>query len=146
MRRTDGIVIDKASSAPATLLAVLLVVACESESDTSTDQQAATPCEAAWQVQCTRACDCQPGPECSFAPGAWQDDGGAHMVPGAVVQSEDACRQTLQRINCGSDGSGVVGADYAACEAALQTAACESFEAEGTTYTGVVPTPACDFL
>ena len=114
--------------------------------DDSEDAAADTPCRKAWQARCDRACACQTGPQCSFAPGSWTVDGGVVIVPATVVESEDACRGLLERINCGANGAGVEGADYEACETATAAAACEDFEGDGQPYSGVAPVSACDFL
>jgi hypothetical protein len=115
---------------------------CDDESESS----AGTPCQQAWQARCDRACACQSGPQCSFAPGGWTDDGGTTIVPASVVDSEDSCRGLLERINCGADRQGVFGADYATCQAEVAGAACEDFEIDGQQYSGVVPVSSCDFL
>ncbi len=105
-----------------------------------------TPCQQAWQARCDRACACQSGPQCAFAPGGWTYDGGSVIVPAAVVDSEEDCRGVLESVNCGADRQGVGEADYATCEADHATAECEDFEAGGQQFRGVVPVPGCEFL
>ncbi|MBW2456336.1 MAG: hypothetical protein JRI68_17585 [Deltaproteobacteria bacterium] len=114
--------------------------------DDETEEFAGTPCQQAWQARCDRACACQSGPQCSFAPGGWTHDGGDVIVPAAVVESEEDCRGLLEGINCGPDRNGVAEADYATCAADHANAECEAFEAGGQQFTGVVPVPGCDFM
>ena len=103
----------------------------------------ATACEEAWFERCRRACECQPGPACTFAPGVTADpDGGMSIHLGASIADEDDCR-SVATIEC-IDGGGE-NPDWPACLAENETAACETFEDQGNEYTGVVPIHACDF-
>ncbi|MFO0566394.1 MAG: hypothetical protein U0263_12065 [Polyangiaceae bacterium] len=99
-------------------------------------------CEAAHRARCKRACECQPGPECAFAGGVIQDEGGTTVFGAAVVKSEDACF-SLSVIECANGGD--PNGDYPACESKSPTAACVEFQAEGNTYTGVEPLAECNF-
>jgi hypothetical protein len=100
-----------------------------------------TPCERAYQARCKRACECQPGAQCSFAPGGWQRDGGFTVIPASVIESEEACLSITKMVKCAGGGDPDV--DYEACASAAAAAPCEDFEAEGTQYTGMAPVREC---
>jgi hypothetical protein len=102
---------------------------------------AGTPCELAYQARCKRACECQPGSKCSFAPGSWKRDGGVTLIPASVMESEAACMSVARTIKCAGGGNPNV--DYDTCKSAAADAPCEGFEAEGTQYTGMAPVREC---
>ena len=124
----------------ASVLAVFVTLACSSGSESG--GVASGTCEAAFRARCQRACECQPGPECAWAPGSFTTDGGIVVVGGTVAKTDAICDQAVA-IEChnGGDPEG----NYPVCETKSKTAACVDFDGNGVTYTGVEPIPECRF-
>jgi hypothetical protein len=131
------------------LASLPIAFACSDDADTDGGQggegaaEPETPCERAWYARCKKACECQPGDACTFAPGVTEGaDGSTTVHTGAVIADEASCRKGAV-IECYEGGGEAP--DFDACIELTESSTCETFDYEGTQYTGVVPFAACDF-
>lgn len=123
----------------------LMLLGCSGNSatdDTGSDtNESGISCETAYEARCKRACECQSGAQCSFAPASWNKDGGVVIVPASVMESEQSCLSMAKMVKCVGGGDREV--DYEACQDSVTDTPCESFEIEGKQYKGMAAVREC---